>query len=581
MLIQSFSKKLLAGFITAIIVVSSLSFLSYKTIMQHQFADTWVSHTLNVINSISQVQNSLSEAEKIKVYYRLHHQTKILGKYDAELKSVRDNLHSLRKLVSDNHMQVRRIDSLIWYSSLIPSGSDLASSGDNINDFGPEESHWPEDLGNVNSSTFKSIVKNVIQTEKSLLAARKDVSHQKASNALRMIIIYLSVIIFLLVLLFRFIYNTFRAKASLLDRLQISESKFFKAFNNSGAGMALVSAKGEWIEVNPFLLSLFGYEKHELIKMTFEELTHPEDLHKDRDLLKQLMKGELESYRVEKRYFKKDGSIIWGMLSVSLIQKENETPRLFVLQIEDITAIKLLVDELEDRNNALLTTSDELKSKMSQLEEFNRIVAHNLRGPAGSIKMMLEMIDEENSEAEKEELLSLIKISSHSLNSTLVDLMQVLEIRLRSSIQFDSCDLNEILFKSKQMLQGEILLSKVLITSNLEINHISFPAMYMESLFYNMLSNSLKYRQSDVPLQINIRSAVENGKTKLTFEDNGLGIDLKLNANNMFKLNKVFHKGYNSRGVGLFITKNQLETHGASIEVESEPMVGTKFIITF
>ena len=577
--IQSFSKKLVAGFITAIIVVGSLSFLSYKTIMQHQFADKWVSHTLSVINSISQVQNSLSEAEKIKVYYRLNHEKGILEKYDDEVNSMRVNLHSVRKLVSDNHMQVKRIDSLIWYSSLMPSAADLAADNDKINNFKTIEGYLH--FGNVNSYRFKSIVKSIIQTEKSLLAARKDVSNQKGSNAQRMILIYFFVIILLLVLLFRFIFNTFRAKAILLDRLQISESKFFKAFNNSGAGMALVSAKGEWIEVNPFLLSLFQYEKHELNNLTFEELTHPEDLHKDRGLLRQLMKGELESYRVEKRYFRKDGGTIWGMLSVSLIQKENQTPRLFVLQIEDITAIKLLVDELEDRNNALLTTSDELKSKVSQLEEFNRIVAHNLRGPAGSIKMMLEMLDDENSEAEKEELLSLIQISSNSLNTTLADLMEVLEIRLRSSIKFDSCDLNEMLFKAKQMLQGEILLSKVLIKSNLEIDRISFPSMYMESLFYNMLSNSLKYRQSDIPLQIEISSKLENGRIQLIFADNGLGIDLKLNGNNMFKLNKVFHKGYNSRGVGLFITKNQLETHGASIEVESEPMVGTRFIITF
>jgi len=549
--------------------------------MQHQVADEWVGHTLKVINSVSQVQNSRSEAEKIKLFYYLHEEAGILKKYDAEVKSMRVSLLSLRKLVSDNSIQTKRIDSLIGFSSVMPSGADLVAEAEKNNGFKTKKSFLSKNYEDLSSTRFNSIVKSVIRTEKSLLAARKDVSHDKGNNALRMILIYFFFILCLLVLLFRFIYNTFRAKTVLLDQLQTSESKFFKAFNNSGAGIALISAKGEWIEVNPFMVSLFGYEKHELINKTFEELTHPDDLHKDRELLRQLMKGELESYRVEKRYFKKDGGIIWGMLSVSIIHKEHETPRFFVLQIEDITAIKLLVDELEDKNNTLLATSNELKGKMSQLEEFNRIVAHNLRGPAGSIKMMLEMIVEESSESEKKELLSLVQISSNSLNSTLDDLMQVLEIRLRSSITFDFCDLQEILFKSKQMLQGEILLSNALITSNLEVDHISFPSMYMESLFYNMLSNSLKYRRSDVPLQINISSKLENGRVQLTFADNGLGIDLKLNGNSMFKLNKVFHKGYNSRGVGLFITKNQLETHGASIDVESEPMVGTRFIITF
>lgn len=581
MLIKSFSKKLVAGFIAASFIVGALSILSYNTIRQNQVADKWVAHTLDVINAVNRIHTKLSEAEKGKIYYLLNRQAKNLAKYNSELKSMTVSLHDLRKLVADNRIQVKRIDSLISYSSCMPSRIQLVYDAGKLKGLRDIEHYLAGNPQNVTDAKFRSVVDRIIQAERQLLVTRKNTSQVKADTALTSIVIYSLVIQILLVFLFIFIFKTFRARAILLDRLQVSESKFFKAFNNSGAGMALVSAKGTWLEVNPMLLSLFGYEKEELVTKTFEDMTHPEDLNKDLDLLKQLLKGDLESYRIEKRYIKKNGSLIWGLLSVSLIQKEDGAPRFFVLQIEDITEIKLLVDELGDRNKVLLATSDDLKSKVSQLEEFNRIVAHNLRGPAGSIQMMLEMMDDDNSEAEKQELLSLILVSSKSLNGTLADLMQVLEIRLKSSIKFDSCDLSDILLKSKEMLQGQILLSKVIITTNFKVDCIPFPRMYIESLFYNLLSNSLKYRQADVPLQIKISSILEEDKIKLIFEDNGLGIDLNVNGKNMFKLNKVFHKGFDSRGVGLFMTKNQLETHGASIAVESEPMAGTKFTITF
>ncbi len=95
-----------------------------------------------------------------------------------------------------------------------------------------------------------------------------------------------------------------------------------------------------------------------------------------------------------------------------------------------------------------------------------------------------------------------------------------------------------------------------------------------------MISNSLKYSQINVPPLIEVSTKKHFGKTVLEFKDNGLGIDLKKHGKNMFKLNKVFHSGFDSKGVGLFMTKTQIETFGGTISAESEPGTGTKFIIT-
>jgi PAS domain S-box-containing protein len=222
----------------------------------------------------------------------------------------------------------------------------------------------------------------------------------------------------------------------------------------------------------------------------------------------------------------------------------------------------------------------DLESKLSQYEDFNRIVAHNLRGPAGSIGMMLDMIAESEDEADKADLFEMLKESSRILNGTLDELMNVLEIRLSKKIEFNECDVSEIISGVSKMLNGQILSKKAIINTDLNVPIIHFPKIYLESIVYNMISNSLKYSNPDIPPVISITSSKAEGKTVLRFKDNGLGIDLKKHGANMFQLSKVFHKGYDSKGVGLFMTKTQIETFGGSITVESEPYVGTEFVIT-
>jgi signal transduction histidine kinase len=158
--------------------------------------------------------------------------------------------------------------------------------------------------------------------------------------------------------------------------------------------------------------------------------------------------------------------------------------------------------------------------------------------------------------------------------------MSVLEIRLSKHIEFDDCDVTEIISGVSKMLNGQILSKKAVITCDLNVPIIQFPRIYLESIVYNMISNSLKYSNSEIAPIIHIQSDKVNGRVQLRFKDNGLGIDLKKHGMNMFQLNKVFHKGFDSKGVGLFMTKTQIETFGGSIQVESEPNVGTEFTIT-
>ncbi len=223
----------------------------------------------------------------------------------------------------------------------------------------------------------------------------------------------------------------------------------------------------------------------------------------------------------------------------------------------------------------------DLENRISQYEDFNRIVAHNLRGPSGSIRMILTMINDASDEQEKAELFRMLNQSSETLNETLNELMRVLEVRNSKNIAYDTCNLQEMIKVTAAMLKGQMMEKKAKITTDFGVTSMQFPKMYLESIFYNMVSNSLKYSKPGVPPVINIVSALINGHVTLTFSDNGLGIDLVRHGKDMFKLNSVFHAGHDSKGIGLFMTKTQIETFGGKISVESEPNVGTKFTIVF
>ncbi|WP_066832758.1 PAS domain S-box protein [Rufibacter ruber] len=365
------------------------------------------------------------------------------------------------------------------------------------------------------------------------------------------------------------------------QQLRLSESKFSKTFYFSSIGLALVSPEGAWMEVNPALCQMLGYTQDELQAKTFQDITHPDDLGADLDNVQRMLSREITSYQMEKRYFHKDGHLIWVLLSVSLVWDTAGQPSFFISQIIDISHSKNLIAQLEDNNQKLRITTHDLENKIHQLEEFNRIVSHNLRGPAGNVRLMLDLLPTDLPQAIEVPAFQMLLKSSDALNETLADLMNIVEARMNKNIAYDTCSFKEVLEKTYSALEGQILNSHARIEEDLALETVAYPKIYLESILYNLLSNALKYSQKGVYPHIKIKTYTAKGRTVLSVRDNGLGIDLKRYGNDIFKLKKIFHKGFDSRGVGLFLVKNQIETLGGTIQVKSKPLVGSKFIVTF
>lgn len=369
-------------------------------------------------------------------------------------------------------------------------------------------------------------------------------------------------------------------KRKIVEKLKANEEKFRNAFHYSAIGMALVDLRGRWIDVNPALCEMLGYSKEEFFELTFQEITHPDDLAENLKYVEQTLKREIETFNMEKRYFHKNGNIVWSLLTVSLMwNNETNSPGFFIAQIIDITRSKELITQMEVKNSQLELTTLDLENKIEQLEEFNRIVAHNLRGPVGNIVQLSEMLHEEPDAADL--YIPLLREASAGLDSTLKELIKILEVKLNNTIVFQQCFFEDIVSKVKSMLNIQIYNENIVFNTAFEVKSLDYPSVYLESVLYNLISNAIKYRRQNVTPEVKLRTYIEDKRVILEVSDNGLGIDLNKYGHQIFKLNKIFHEGFDSKGLGLFILKNQIETLGGSISVESEPNVGSTFKVIF
>lgn len=356
------------------------------------------------------------------------------------------------------------------------------------------------------------------------------------------------------------------------------ETEFATAFLYSGIGKALVAPDGHFIDINPALCKLTGYNREELLLKTFQDITHPQDLQPDLGYVQQMLRREIETYQMEKRYLNKNGTIIWAILTVSLVWHPDGSPHFFIAEIVDITGAKALVRELETKNHALDFTAHDLQSKIKQLEEFTHIAGHNLRGSATNIKTIAGIMAETET-GQLPEWIKRLQIASDGLLTSLTELLQFSQVKLMEDVQLEPCDIRSAC---------EHVLSQVIppdtshpfsLRYELAVKTIMYSRIYLHSILYNLLSNAFKYRKQDVRLEITIASFLQEGRPVLTIADNGIGFDAALYRSRVFTLNGTFHKGYNSKGIGLFLTKAQVEKLGGSISVGSKAGQGTTFTI--
>jgi PAS domain S-box-containing protein len=150
------------------------------------------------------------------------------------------------------------------------------------------------------------------------------------------------------------------------EALNESEMRFRKIFENSPLGMALVTPDFRFYSVNPAWVAMTGYTEGELLNMSFTDITHPEHLAGDLEHIRELAEGKIQVYSAEKRYIRKDKSILWGLIKVTAIRDQQGALRYFAAQIEDITERRRAEDELrksEERYRNIVEDQTEFISR--------------------------------------------------------------------------------------------------------------------------------------------------------------------------------------------------------------------------
>lgn len=179
---------------------------------------------------------------------------------------------------------------------------------------------------------------------------------------------------------------------------------FESAFQHAAIGMALVSPAGRWLRVNQSLCDIVGYSTTELLETDFQTITHPDDLQKDLDLLNETLAGKRDTYRIEKRYIRKDESLVWVQLNVSLVRDRSGKPRYLLSQIQDVTTQKEAINALNQRGHELeaanrhlqdIAMTDPLtlvRNRRAFDAELNRLVTDTVES-GGCLSLLLVDVD--------------------------------------------------------------------------------------------------------------------------------------------------------------------------------------------
>ncbi|MDR3680995.1 MAG: PAS domain S-box protein [Flavipsychrobacter sp.] len=242
----------------------------------------------------------------------------------------------------------------------------------------------------------------------------------------------------------------------------------------------------------------------------------------------------------------------------------------------DITDQKLADAE----RNKMIT---DIIQRNKNLEQFSYIVSHNLRAPVANILGLSDLLQiAENSKEEEQMIMHELSTSVKKLDTVIQDLNYVLQVKHEINEKRETVKFALLLKDIQQSIENLLRSKDVKIIGDFsEVDEILTLKSYLYSIFFNLISNSIKYQRPGIPPVIEISSTKYGDNIQLIFKDNGLGIDLELRGGQVFGLYKRFHQHTEGKGMGLYMVKTQVETLGGKITIESEVNKGTTFKIVF
>ena len=327
--------------------------------------------------------------------------------------------------------------------------------------------------------------------------------------------------------------------------------------------------------VNPAFTEMTGYQSQEVIGKTPIVFMGRKSVKNEITSLSKALKGRAE-FKFETLNQKKNGDGYWVSFSmIPITNQEGEHSHWISIQ-RDITEEKKQEKEKEQLIRELTQNNKDLK-------QFSYITSHNLRAPLSNLTGLLNLMQEYPIEnPELREIISGFSTSTNMLNETIDDLVKVVIIKDNPSIDKEEVLIKDVFENVFNQLSYLINIHKPILKIELEkVSILNVNKAYLESILLNLFTNAIKYRSPKRILRIFVSSKEINNAIVLTFKDNGIGIDLERNRDKIFGLYQRFHNYSDSKGLGLYLVKSQVESMSGTITVESEVDKGTTFTIIF
>jgi PAS domain S-box-containing protein len=350
-----------------------------------------------------------------------------------------------------------------------------------------------------------------------------------------------------------------------------NNSIFKHFFDTSPDLLCIAGFDGFFKKINPSVSKLLGYSETELLSKPINEFIFKEDKNSTA-----IVRGELTKnsplHNFENRYVTKKGEIVW----LSWTSTPNTDEKLIYAIAKNVTPKKVL----EEERNSLLINFTRINNELKQLSYTN---SHDLRAPVNNLLSIFSLID--TSKITDNETLHFIEM----LETTSENLRDTLNAYLDKIVKHDNLDTNIEVVNFSLSLSSVLLSinsliddSNVCIESDFSVlEQIPFNRAYIESIFLNLITNSIKYARPEVAPLIVINSRIKDGVNQLVFKDNGLGFDMETVKDKIFGLHQKFNNNVDSRGIGLYLVHNHVTSLGGHISVTSKLNEGTQFVISF
>ena len=373
---------------------------------------------------------------------------------------------------------------------------------------------------------------------------------------------------------FRNITDRKRAEIALRD----SEERFRAIFEQAAVGIAKTALCGQFMRVNPGFCQIVRYAESELLQQNWQAITHPDDIEADREYVRSLLSGDIQTFSLEKRLLCKDEAVRWANVTVSAMRDAKGTPQYLICAIEDISERKLVQELLQASLDTQTRYAQELTRSNAELEQFSYVASHDLQAPLSTMAGYAQLLEKRchnQLDAQGNKFIRNIVNSCGRMQALIDDLLEYSRVG-RSEKPFDVIDCNLVFEDACANLQLAIRQDRASVTRG-DLPRVRGDSFQLLQLFQNLIGNAIKYRSSEAPM-VRVSASRQGDSWVFSVQDNGIGIAEQYHPR-IFQLFQRLHseKQYSGTGIGLAICQRIVDRHGGRLWVESEPNRGSTF----